>query len=196
MTWATENLLRGGAWGGTGINDIMTIENFDEKEIVRHEMMRRAHLGRIDDKVRRSLLDIAFHEAGHAVLAWITGRKIERISMVTDAQHARLLAYPDHEVQGEIEAFLLGRDPNPRPVTPTRSLSEALRQAKLSHKAFQVFQREGKGFQPFKIPGERGMRVDDVQMLAMRHLSAVYRQDGPIRTWTKSSGPSSPEMLG
>jgi hypothetical protein len=99
MTWAAENPLRGGAWGGTDINDIMTIENFDEREIVRHEMMRRAHLGRIDDKVRRSLLDIAFHEAGHAVLAWITGRKIERVSMISDVQHARLLACPDHEVQ-------------------------------------------------------------------------------------------------
>jgi hypothetical protein len=45
-----------------------------------------------------SLLEIAFHEAGHAVLAWVTGRKIERVSMVTDAQYARLRPFPTRSV--------------------------------------------------------------------------------------------------
>ena len=61
--------------------------------------MRRVHRARVDHFVRRSLSEIAVHEAGHAVLAWITGRKIERVWMVKDAQHARLLASPDHEFQ-------------------------------------------------------------------------------------------------
>lgn len=81
--------------------------------------------------------------------------------------------------------LMLANNPNPRPVTPTRSLSEALREARLNHKAFQVYQREGRAFSPFTIPGKRGIRVDDIQQIALRHLANEYRRSGPIKTITR-----------
>ena len=44
---------------------------------------------------RSNLIDIAIHEAAHAVLAWVTGRRIVRLSMVSDEQYSRLPSMPD-----------------------------------------------------------------------------------------------------
>jgi hypothetical protein len=44
---------------------------------------------------RSNLIDIAIHEAAHAVLAWVTGRRIERLAMVSDEQYSRLPSMPD-----------------------------------------------------------------------------------------------------
>jgi hypothetical protein len=57
--------------------------------------MKSENRKRITRFDRSSLIDIAIHEAAHAVLAWVTGRRIERLSMVSDEQYSRLPSMPD-----------------------------------------------------------------------------------------------------
>jgi hypothetical protein len=52
--------------------------------------MENGDRSRIDRIGRARLRDIAVHEAGHGVLAWVTGRKIVRAGMVSDAEFAGL----------------------------------------------------------------------------------------------------------
>ncbi len=55
----------------------------------------------------QKLREIAIHEAGHAVLAWVTGRRIVRLSMVSDEQDLNV-----HPVYG-VEAGSLMVGPLP-----------------------------------------------------------------------------------
>lgn len=49
--------------------------------------------------VRQHLSEIAIHEAGHAVLAWITGRRILQVSMVTDLDYSQLRSHRERTTQ-------------------------------------------------------------------------------------------------
>jgi hypothetical protein len=60
--------------------------------------MEKGQRDSIGEIRRRRLLEIAIHEAGHLVLAWVTGRKIVRASIVTDAQYAKLRLRPEHGI--------------------------------------------------------------------------------------------------
>jgi hypothetical protein len=62
------------------------------------EYLGKRHRGRIDWFAYRELLALAYHEAGHAILAWATGRKLLLVSILLDPPYGSG-ADPKHGVE-------------------------------------------------------------------------------------------------